>query len=750
MKLTKHKLSLHAPAGDMDSVKAAVYNGADAVYLGIKLFNARRLAKNFSFEELKDIIFFAHIHNVKIYLTMNTLVRNEEIIHWFKTLEHAYFLGIDGVIIQEIFFAPLIKSFFPGITIHASTQASFMNYHSINFFKDFDIVVLARELTHDQIKDIKKHTSTKLEMFVHGHMCISYSGQCLISSLIGKRSGNRGVCASSCRKQYDAENTRSYLISAKDLFLANKIDTINELGISAIKIEGRMKSAEYVGTTTKAYRKQIDSLPHVKPLQADEFNNIKIEFNRDFTTGFFDNNTSIVGKEMPMNRGIYLGTVHHKKLRIQGDLNLKDGISFWHPKNNGKLTGTIVTKIMMHNRNIEHAKKGMEISIPSKEFIDNTQVFLTSKNIINHKNENYKKKFPIAITGIINQPLFFHYNGISVSSDIPLVKAEKNSLQQEQIIKELGKSERIGIFWKTTIYSVEDNLFLPISVLRKLREKLEQKISEQITPNPISNFDPIHVFNNTASPTKNVSAENTAKAFFIVKVYNIQQLKEAEEAGADIIYYDVFNYNLKEAQKICKNSKFFLDTPVVISDDDIFKIEAIINDIKPDGIVIGNWGLLGIVFKGIKHGKYSLNTFNDVSAAELRKLDILPMLSIELNAKQVLNFKNKEFIYYCHGRIPVMHFKGEYSEKKLTDEKGYTFPLRIINNNTEMLYSRPIALFEKIKPLFEGGVTYFMLDLEKDVTTILQTYKNILSDKKLDISMLKKGTTIGNYLKGVA
>ncbi|MDO8655758.1 MAG: peptidase U32 family protein, partial [Nanoarchaeota archaeon] len=185
------KLELNSPAGDWECLKAAVYSGANAVYLGIQFFNARRLASNFSLEELKDAVFFAHLHSVKVYLTLNTLVRNEELPMWFETLEKAYLAGIDAVILQELFLAPLIKKSFPGLRVHASTQTSLMNYHGVNQFPEVDLVVLARELNLAEIKIIREHTDKELEVFVHGHLCISYSGQCLISSLIGKRSGNR-------------------------------------------------------------------------------------------------------------------------------------------------------------------------------------------------------------------------------------------------------------------------------------------------------------------------------------------------------------------------------------------------------------------------------------------------------------------------------------------------------------------------------------------------------------------------------
>ncbi|MDP3699107.1 MAG: U32 family peptidase [Nanoarchaeota archaeon] len=732
-------LELNSPVGDWDCLKAAVYNGANSVYLGIKFFNARRLAKNFSLEELKEAVFFAHLHGVKVYLTFNTLVRNEELPMWLKTLEQAYLAGIDAVIIQEVFLAPLIKKSFPGLRIHASTQASLMNHHGIKQFPELDLVVLARELNQVEIANIRKHTHQELEVFVHGHLCISYSGQCLISSLIGKRSGNRGVCASSCRKSY---NKDGYLISAKDLMLADSIDRIYGLGINAVKIEGRMKSPEYVATTTKTYRQQIDAAMkrHFKPISAQQIDNLKMGFNRDFTTGFFENNQSIVGKEMPMNRGIYLGDVYKGLVELKHDLDVMDGIGFWHPHFEGKLKGGIAYKILHEGIEVKHAKKGDKVKIPSLYFFNSAQVYLTSKNEGENILQEKLMSLPLKILAKVGQPLVFEYEDMMVQSPIALQAAEKHALTEGQLKSELQKSSRFGIHWEITSLELE-KVFLPKRFLHQTLQELENKMREKVVPMRTSHFAGV-----PAITVKNVMEEPK----LIVKAYSLAQLQEAHAAGVYAIYYDVFNPDVEMAKKLCTNAKFFLDTPVVVTDSDIEKIQQIVNKIKPDGITIGNWGLLDIKFDGEKHGKFSLNTFNDVSVNGLRDRGVLPTISAELNAKQVLNMKNKEFIYYAHGQIPVMHFKGAYPQKALTDEMQYTFPLRTVNGNTEMLYSRPIAVFEKVNELIEGGVKWFLLDLSRDTTTIIKAYQNVIHNVDQDISMLKKGTTIGNYAKGVA
>ncbi|MBI5390363.1 U32 family peptidase [Candidatus Woesearchaeota archaeon] len=728
-----HKLELNAPAGDMDCLKAAIANGADSVYLGMRLFNARRLTKNFTRDELTEAVIFAHLHGVKIYLTMNTLVRNDELQRWFTSLEEAYLAGIDAVIIQEVFLAPYIRASFPGLRIHASTQASIMNARAANLFA-IDLVVLARELTQGEIKRIRHSTTKELEVFVHGHLCISYSGQCLISSLIGKRSGNRGICASSCRKRY---NDQGYLISPKDLMLGNQIDKIYDLGINAVKIEGRMKTKEYVGITTQTYRKQIDTVHHLRPLSRQDIDLLRMGFNRDFTNGFLGGEQSIVGKEMPMNRGIALGTVNNGEMRLEHDLSRGDGISFWN-KGARKLEGFTLHRMMVGGLEVEKARTGETISIPSRHFQEGAQVFLTSKAL--HSAEPKPKILNINVLGKKDQPLVISWDHGRVASEVPLQEAKTDALDQQQVELKLSHSARWGVQWQISAWSVDSGLFLPHSMIVKMRKALEEQLKNTVIPSRKADV----------RLPKIEEGKPSCNPQLLVKVYTIDQLKEADQAGVSAIYYDIFSNDVGTAKVLCQRAKFFLDTPVVMTDADIDAAEEIIQRIKPDGIVIGNWGMLAVPFAGEKHGKYSLNMMNDISMQELQKFGVIPTISVEINAQQAMACKNKNYIYYAHGQIPVMHFKGSYEERSLTDEKGYTFPLRQVNGNTEMLYSRPIATFESILPLIDAGVKYFLLDLNRNTTTIIKAYQKIINHVPQDISMLKKGTTLGNYNKGVA
>lgn len=258
-----NKFELLAPAGTYDAFIAATENGADAVYLGGKLFNARANASNFDNDELKKIVEYAHLRNVKIYVTMNTLLTNNELNEALDFAYDLYNMGIDAVIVQDLGLAKVLHERIPLLHLHASTQMTIYNLAGVKRLEalGFTRVVLARELSLDEIKYICDNTNLEIEVFVHGALCISYSGQCLMSSMIGDRSGNRGKCAQPCRLPYTLLKNGTplksgYLLSPKDLCT---IDYFSKLpNITSLKIEGRMKSPEYVATVVSAYRKAID------------------------------------------------------------------------------------------------------------------------------------------------------------------------------------------------------------------------------------------------------------------------------------------------------------------------------------------------------------------------------------------------------------------------------------------------------------------------------------------------------------
>ncbi len=736
------KLKLLSPVGSFDSLVAAVSNGCDAVYLGSKLFNARRLASNFTQEDLKKAIQYAHLHNVKVYLTLNTLVKNQEIAAFLNQISIAAQFGVDALIMQDLTFAHLIKKQFPQIEIHASTQATIMNSPSIEFWqKDVGVFVLAREVTKQQVRQMYEKTKAHLEVFVHGHLCISYSGQCLISSLIGKRSGNRGLCASSCRKQYNGEK---YLLSAKDLCMIKNIPDVVESGAKTIKIEGRMKSPEYVATTTRSYREQIDAYYEKKRKEVSNevIQDLKMAFNREFTPGFFNNEKNIVDPIIPSKRGIFAGYIQNGYLHLEEDLQLFDGVSIIF---RGEKEGDFVKKIIdEQGQEVDKALRGERVKLIVRGFQNGAQVYIQSQ----HEGRNLlgsSLSIPLAIEVVVKEneepivTIEVNNKKFSFTLKTKAVTPQKHPLTKEQIEKELEKFEsNIFNFEKITVTT--DNSFIPKSDLTLLRKELDQKILDLLLPTSQEKQKiPIPEYPKTKSEEKKIH----------VLVYSLKDVEEALKAEADVIYYDIFSSDFAKAKELVKGfAEFFAYTPMVLSDYDCEKLKEIVLRVKPDGVLVNNVGVLSLDLKCKKVLGYQMNVFND---NQLQFYNYSAIASIELNAQELKSFSNKEkLIYYAHGNPVVMTFKETFGADHLTDKKDYTFRLRKTTNGaTEMLYSKTIGLLQHTPKILQAGISQLFLDLEKDVFKTVKIYKKLLNNERVSIQELKHDVTVGNLEKGV-
>ena len=344
-------MELLAPAGSKEALIAAVENGADSVYLGGAKFGARAFANNFSQEELLWAIEYCHMHNVKVYVTVNTLVHQHEIEEAMEFLWFLYTAGVDAVIVQDLGLASLAKDILPELVIHASTQMTIHNPNDLKLLEELNIkrVVLARELSLAEIKRMAKQTSIELEVFAHGALCFSYSGQCLFSSIVGGRSGNRGKCAQPCRLQYQLLNQDlntkiptqgGYLLSTKDLNVVTQLKELKESGVSCLKIEGRMKRPEYVALVTKTYRTALNT---------GEIDHLTLEkvFNRGYTTGFISGkHQRTLSLTSPTNQGFEVGQVvsrkkNHVFIKLKHKVNEGDGLELTDAS--GKSIGVIVS-----------------------------------------------------------------------------------------------------------------------------------------------------------------------------------------------------------------------------------------------------------------------------------------------------------------------------------------------------------------------------------------------------------------------
>ena len=309
----KKKVELLSPSGSFEALKYAINNGADAVYLAGKMFGARAFANNFDNDEMVEAIKYAHSYGVKVYVTVNTIIFENEIDDVIKFIDFLYLNGVDAVIVQDLGLASIIVKRYPDLDLHASTQMNIQTLEEAKVLKKigFKRIVLGREVNIQEIKRIKENLDIEIEVFAHGALCISYSGNCLMSSFVGSRSGNRGKCAQPCRLEYSLDGKKKYYLSTRDLSLVNDLNELYPY-VDSLKIEGRMKNPSYVGVVTNLYKTQINNIELSKNVSIKEkFNDLKITFNRTFTKGFIlnDKNENITNCDSQNHLGMLIGKV---------------------------------------------------------------------------------------------------------------------------------------------------------------------------------------------------------------------------------------------------------------------------------------------------------------------------------------------------------------------------------------------------------------------------------------------------------
>jgi len=511
------KMELLAPAGDFEALKAAVENGADAVYLGGKLFNARASAANFTTEELKKAIAYAHERLVKIYVTVNILVADQEFPLLADYLYELYTMGVDAVIVQDIGVACFIREVLPEIELHASTQMTQTNSYGIRQLEKmgFSRVVLARETIQAEMAKIIQATNMEIEVFGHGALCISYSGQCLMSSYIGARSGNRGRCAQPCRMAYQLVDSKGndllggqklgeHLLSPRDLNLSEELVELQKTGVSSLKIEGRMKRPEYVATVVRIYRKALDDLA-LKNRQGltdqDRYELTQI-FNRDFTTGYFH---GYQGAEMmsfarPNNRGAKAGRIlevrpNRLTLKLESGLNIGDGLEIWTSRGREGIT---IGKIFDGaGRSVAKAAGGETVSI---EFTGSARagdrVFKTHDQELMEKarlsfqegKEQRKRPLKMRLSGSTGSKLrleaWENSKYVVVESSAEAQEAVNRPLEHEYLAKQLGRLGNTPFYLEDLELDLKGKLIVPVSEINDLRRQIVEKLLEPVRKLP--------------------------------------------------------------------------------------------------------------------------------------------------------------------------------------------------------------------------------------------------------------------------
>ncbi|WP_338957694.1 U32 family peptidase [Fusobacterium vincentii] len=474
-------MKIVAPAGNMERFYSAISATADEIYLGLKGFGARRNAENFTVEELKKAIDYAHLRGSRIFLTLNTIMTNREIELLYPTLKDLYNYGLDAIIVQDLGYAEYLHKNFPSIEIHGSTQMTVANYYEINYLKElgFKRIVLPRELSFEEIKEIRKHTDMGLEVFVSGSLCISFSGNCYMSSFIGGRSGNRGMCAQPCRKEYKTScGEKSYFLSPKDqLYGLDEIKKLQEIGVESIKVEGRMKDVSYVYETVSYFRNLINGI--------DKEENTHKLFNRGYSKGYFyDNDKNIMNRDYSYNMGEKIGEVVGKSIRLDEDIVSGDGITFVS-KNYKNLGGTYINKIAYKNE-----KLILNFPEETKYIFRNYNKRLNDEISKKLKSTDKKLEINFDFTAKLNEKLILKIyledeNGnrilnLEEISETLTQKAQRRAINEDDIkekLSEIGDSE---FTVKNIKIDIDENIFIPLSELKNLKRNAVEKFRERI------------------------------------------------------------------------------------------------------------------------------------------------------------------------------------------------------------------------------------------------------------------------------
>lgn len=705
-------MKIVAPAGNMERFYAAVKAGAQEIYMGLKGFGARRNAENFTLEEYKEAIDYAHKRGVKIFLTLNTIMMEKEMEFLYPNLKVLYEHGLDAVIVQDLGYFKYMKENFPNMEYHGSTQMTVGNHYEAEYLRKlgFTRVVLPREMTFEEIKKIRENTSIELEIFVSGALCICYSGNCYMSSFIGSRSGNRGMCAQPCRKKYEnSSGEKGYLLSPKDQLLGfEEIKKLKEIGIESIKIEGRMKDPNYVFETVSYYRDLIDGIKAQE--RSSEL------FNRGYSKGYFyGNDNYIMNKDYSYNLGKNLGLLSGKELKLKSRVVLGDGIIYLS-KDFEKLGGGYINKIELKNGDM--SRKSAEVNevivlkdVPrgskyvfksySKEVNDDAQSkmkkeeqrLLISGNFIGHIGEK-------PVLELVAKNNLGIEVAVKVIGEKEIEKASKKSLTSEELrekIAEMGESTfTLGEF----SCDIDEGIFMPLSVLKSLRrdcvEKLEKELVESYRRKagnryslPIVEEKPREI--ELVAIVSNLVQENIVKKYGIEKIYK-RGIDIAKEGS--LIEHDLNSKLASNLYQLLENNN--------------------------DKVMV-NWNL------NITN-RYSVEVLAETGKVE--SVIISPELSFEKIKELGKTSVKKAILGYS--RLKGMYIELPLFEKEreiLKNEEGDTFTaIKNDIGNTEIYLEKPLNILNDLKKLndlmIDEVVLEFTTETGAEVEKVLEDMKN--------------------------
>ncbi|OIO85009.1 MAG: hypothetical protein COW32_00525 [Candidatus Aquicultor secundus] len=779
-----NKLELLAPAGNRKAFDAALNSGADAIYLGVEKFSARRQAGNFTIDELKKAVRDAHLRGTKVYVAFNTIISDGELPSAIESLAEINNAGADAVIIQDWGVFKLVKRLLPDIRVHASTQMNTHNLEMVKFLEEqgANRITLARELSIGEIAEICDSTTVKIETFIHGALCFSYSGQCLFSSMVGNRSGNRGMCPQACRLGYSLSVAGSreevwptpgkHILSTKDLSGIKLLPELAKAGVKALKIEGRMKSPEYVATVVRVYRNAIDRYlrdPDTYSVSDEEINELKEVFSRGFTEGYFKDirDSRLMSFDRPSDRGMLIGRVTYLDvytgklgLQLKHELCVGDEIEVW--VSHGGRVKAKVDELLIADKRVECAPEGSKavIVLKGKRHKINTgdRVFrIYNERLIKTARESItgavSRRVPIEMSAFIEvgKPIELKahvnpaYGGqrAEVTSDFNAEKGEKRTLCEHDVISQLN---RLG----NTIYEVDSwditvgsGAMVPLGKLNDLRRTLVERLdTERVKAYRRTRVAPKKAQDELDAIMRPERTKKPQKPLLAADVSSPDQAVQAAQNGADWLYlrpgflrqggFDLAKLSEMAAEK---GAKLALAIGNIIHQSEISALLALIESKRDylDALLIDNFG----IFRAVRDLglplflDYHINNFNRVSTRFFRDSGASRIcLSSELTLDQLAALSNSvdvETEALVHGWLEVMtaeHCVPSASKKScefcsmrdfyIEDQKGFKFPVEQDTRCRSHIYnSRELNMLPNTANLMRTGVGSLRLLLNR-------------------------------------
>ncbi|HUC92713.1 MAG TPA: DUF3656 domain-containing protein [Paenibacillus sp.] len=715
--LRRSDIELLAPAGDWDCMRAAAANGADAVFFGVEKFNARARANNFRTDELPEIMAFLHSYGMKGFLTFNILVFENELDEARKLIEACVDAGVDAVIVQDLGLVKLIRDISPDFPIHGSTQMTITSPEAVEFTKPFDIerVVLGRENNLKQIRAIGEQAKLPMEVFVHGALCVSYSGQCLTSEMWGGRSANRGECAQACRLPYDLMvdgeqkpmGDVAYLLSPKDLAAVELVPELIEAGVTSFKIEGRLKTPEYVANVVSKYRRAIDKYfdgDRSGP-STEELRELQQSFSRGFTHGFLKgtNNKQLVEGTFPKSRGVYMGRVERVLrdavvCRIEAPLKRGDGIVFDAGDPTKKEEGGRVYDLRRQGVKIEgEAQENTVLEIvPGRNDVDlrkvkpGDRIWKTSDPALDKRlrqtfeTDKPYRVFPVHVhvEGKEGEPLRTRWTDLNkgttveAASELPLERAEKRPMDRALLEEQLGRLGGTLFQLEGLELALEGELIVPIRELNRIRREAVERLAGERPKPPVYEKRAVEVYADAHRASPEAAALKAAgvrsEPRLTALCRTLAQVEAAVRTDVAMIYADFefikqYPAAVDTARKAGK--RIALATPRIHMPGENGCHNHILK-LQPDAVLIRNTGAMYFYMRARAAGTvspfpeligdFSLNIANHKTADLFLDAGCsLVTPSYDLNAQQMVDLLGKadtsrtEVVIHQH--LPMFH-----------------------------------------------------------------------------------------------